>query len=376
MGNNVHSKTDTVKPSAAGQDFKKNGPAEPASGRTEDLSTKQFCSTKPTVHWVSDGWTCMSWEGADGQPGGYVVTNGQSAMFFDETGNMTFSTGVPGQSGCGGKLIFNSADQIHNASGTISVHAKGPKDATRTKDSRGTTGESTKESHAYSVYAEGGIAIEAQGDDCGIKGDNITINALKTLTLKAAEAINIECGDGNGKISIYAGDYNLNAAFNNKTVSGGDYTDGAGEKTLNSTQPGSVEATNTVGTVQKTVSGNYYLGVLGHYNVQALSNINFESTTGGYGVKVLGDIYEKSNGCRESFHLGIVPAVGDTAPPVPEATWKMTLGVNKYSFQVKALSGFNIKSVVGINDIKLNGVTTITAGAGTISVTALSIFLN
>ena len=89
--------------------------AEPASGRKEEVSTEQFCSAKPTVHWVSDGWTCMSWEGGDGQPGGYTVTNGQSAMFFDETGNMVFSTGVPGQSGCGGKLILNTGDQLQKA---------------------------------------------------------------------------------------------------------------------------------------------------------------------------------------------------------------------------------------------------------------------
>ena len=62
--------------------------AEPASGRNPDVSEDAFCNGKPTVHWVSDGWTCMSWRGDDGQPGGYTVTNGQSAMFFDENGNM------------------------------------------------------------------------------------------------------------------------------------------------------------------------------------------------------------------------------------------------------------------------------------------------
>ena len=84
---------------AASKTFAKGEAKEPATGRTEELSTDKFCSAKPTVHWVSDGWTCMSWEGADGQPGGDTVTNGQSAMFFDETGHMVVSTGVPGQSG-------------------------------------------------------------------------------------------------------------------------------------------------------------------------------------------------------------------------------------------------------------------------------------
>ena len=375
MPANVHNKTDTVKPSAKSSTLAKEGGAvEPNSGRKEELSTKQFCSTKPTVHWVSNGWTCMDWEGADGQPGGYVVTNGQSAMFFDETGNMTFSTGVPGQSGCGGKLVFNSADQIHNAQGTISIHAKGPKDATRTADSRGSKGESTKESHAYSVYAEGKVAIEAQGDSCDLKGDNITINALKTLTLKAGEAVNIEVGDGNGKMSIYCGDYNLNTSFNNKTIGSADYTDGAGEKTLNTTQPGSVEATNTIGTINRSIKGNYYLGVAGHYNLNALANINLKSTTGGIGIDVVGNQYTKVGGTRTEKILGVVPSVGDK-PPVVGACWDLKLGPGKQSFKANLASGIEVKSALGVNSFKLNGVTDVKI-TGTLTVKALTIFLN
>lgn len=375
MPGNVHNKTDTVKPSAKSSTLaKQDGAAEPNSGRKEELSTKQFCSTKPTVHWVSNGWTCMDWEGSDGQPGGYVVTNGQSAMFFDETGNMTFSTGVPGQSGCGGKLVFNSADQIHNAQGTISVHAKGPKDATRTADNRGSKGESTKESHAYSVYAEGKVAIEAQGDSCDLKGDNITINALKTLTLKAGEAVNIEVGDGNGKMSIYCGDYNLNTSFNNKTIGSADYTDGAGEKTLNTTQPGSVEATNTIGTINRSIQGNYYLGVAGHYNLNALANINLKSTTGGFGLDTVGNHYIKAGGTKTENILGVVPSVGDK-PPVVGACWDLKLGPGKQSFKATLASGIDIKSSLGVNSIKLNGVTDVNI-TGTLTVKALTIFLN
>ena len=148
-GNNLHPSD------KSGQPHK-----EPASGRKEELSTEKFCSTKPTVHWVSDGWTCMSWEGGDGQPGGYTVTNGQSAMFFDETGNMVFSTGVPGQSGCGGKLILNTGDQLQKHNGTISIQATGAKDTEATPGKGGKT--KSKESPAYSVYAEGGMNLEAQ----------------------------------------------------------------------------------------------------------------------------------------------------------------------------------------------------------------------
>lgn len=373
---NVHNKTDTIKPSSKSAPLgKQDGAAEPTSGRKDgELSTKQFCSSKPTVHWVSNGWTCMDWEGEDSQPGGYVVTNGQSAMFFDETGNMTFSTGVPGQSGCGGKLVFNSADQIHNASGTITVQAKGPKNATRSSDDRGSRGESTKEDHAYSVYAEGKVAIEAQGDSCDLKGDNITINALKTLTLKAGEAVNIEVGDGNGKLSIFTGDYNLNTSFNNKTIGSADYTDGAGEKTNNTIQPGATEATNSVGTINHSILGNYYLGVAGHYNLNALSNINLKSTTGGFGLDTVGSHYLKAGGTKTEVILGVVPSIGGK-PPVVGACWDLKLGPGKQSFKVTMASGVQITSALGVNKITMAGVTSATF-AGTLTVNAATIFLN
>ena len=373
---NVHNKTDTVKPSAKSSTLgKQDGAAEPTSGRKDgELSTEQFCTEKPAVHWVSNGWTCMDWAGSDGQPGGYVVTNGQSAMFFDETGNMTFSTGVPGQAGCGGKMVFNSADQIHNASGTISIQAKGPKDATRTADSRGNRGESTKEDHAYSVYAEGKVAIEAQGDSCDLKGDNITINALKTLTLKAGEAVNIEVGDGNGKFSVWCGDYNLNTSFNNKTIGSADYVDGAGEKTYNTTQPGSTEATNSVGTINHSITGNYNLGVGGHYNINALANINLKSTTGGFGLDTVGNHYIKAGGTKTEEILGVVPAIGDK-PPVVGACWDLSLGPGKQSFKANMASGVEIVSALGVNKITMAGVTTATF-AGTLTVKAATIFLN
>lgn len=373
MSSNVNNRTDTVKPSAGAAGVAAEGGAAEPKARKDKADTGQFCAVKPTVHWVSNGWTCMDWEGDDNTPGGYTVTNGQSALFFDETGNMVFTTGLPSQAGCGGKLIFSSAGQMHNVSGPVSIQSKGPKDATRSSDSS-TRGESTKESHAYSVYAEGKVAIEAQGESCDLKGDNITINALKTLTLKAGEAVNIEVGDGNGKLSIFTGDYNLNTSFNNKTIGSADYTDGAGEKTNNTVQPGSVEATNSVGTINHSILGNYYLGVAGHYNLQALANINFKSLTGGYGLSTTGNHFIMAGGTKTETILGVVPSVGGK-PPVLGACWDLKLGPGKQSFAVKMASGVKILSALGVNKLIFGGVTDVTI-AGTLSVRAITIFLN
>ena len=373
MSTNVTNNTDKQKSSAGSAGVAAEGGAAEPKKRKDTADTEQFCLAKPTVHWVSNGWTCMDWEGDDNTPGGYTVTNGQSALFFDETGNMVFTTGLPPNAGCGGKLIFSSAGEMHNTSGAYSIQAKGPKDSTRKSDDS-KRGESTTESPAVSVYAEGKVAIEAQGESCDLKGDNITINALKTLTLKAGEAVNIEVGDGNGKMSIFTGDYNLNTSFNNKTIGSADYTDGAGEKTNNTTQPGSVEATNSVGSVNHSILGNYYLGVAGHYNLSALANINLKSLTGGYGLLTTGSHYVFAGGTKTEEILGVVPSIGGK-PPVVGACWDLKLGPGKQSFAVKMASGVSILSALGVNKLIFGGVTDVTIAA-TLSVRAITIFLN
>ena len=362
-GNNLHPSD------KSGQPHK-----EPASGRTEELSTEKFCSTKPTVHWVSDGWTCMSWEGADGQPGGYTVTNGQSAMFFDETGNMVFSTGVPGQSGCGGKLIINSGDQLQKANGTITIQATGPKDNETQAGSRGSGGnKSTKETPAYSVYAEGGVSIESQGDDCGIKGDNIIINALKTLTLKAGEVVNIEVGDGNGKLNMYAADITMDAEFLNKNIDGHERTDGSGEVTVDQKKAGATTSINSTGSIVHRVTGNYEIQADGRHNVRTGGNIEFQSSAGGYSLKTAGKMYNTIFGCKEEKITGLPhPGVKDK----PTETWKVSLGPNKTGWKLNSGNGFEFKFLAGPSSLtNAAGTLDIKAG-GTMTVKALSIFLN
>lgn len=360
---------------AASKTFASGAAKEPATGRTEELSTDKFCSSKPTVHWVSDGWTCMSWEGADGQPGGYTVTNGQSAMFFDETGNMVFSTGVPGQSGCGGKLILNTGDQLHKANGTISIQATGPKDNETQAGSRGSGGnKSTKETPAYSVYAEGGVSIESQGDDCGIKGDNIIINALKTLTLKAGEVVNIEVGDGNGKFNLYAADVTIDAEFLNKNIDGHERTDGSGEVTVDqSTKAGATTSINTAGSIVHRVSGNYEIQADGRHNVRVGGNILFQSSGGGYSLKTVGKMYNTIFGCKEEKITGLPhPGVKDN----PTETWKVSLGPNKLGWKLNSGNGFEFKFLTGNSSLTNSGGTLDIKAGGTMTVKALSIYLN
>jgi len=350
--------------------------AEPASGRKDTVSDDAFCNGKPTVHWVSDGWTCMSWRGADGQPGGYTVTNGQSAMFFDENGNMTFSTGVPGQAGCGGKLILNTGDQLQKADGTISIQATGPKDSKRVGSTRTGTGSATKEDPAYSVMAEGAVAIEASGDNCGIKGDNVLIHAIKTLTLKAGEVVNIEVGDGSGKFNVFAGDITFDAEFLNENIDGRKITKGTGEVVVNQQiKPGATHVINTSGDVTHKIQGSYEVDVQGgRLNLKSMQNINLTSKTGSYQLKTLGKSVEKIFGPKEEKIFGL-KSVADKKPPAQ--TYSLTLGVNKMGFLMKSGAAFGITAMKG-NSIVTNKVGTldIMNPAGTLTIKGLSIFLN
>ncbi len=340
---------------------------DPASGRGNAPADGAMCPARPSVAWHQDQWTNMTWPGENGQSSSWLVTNGQTSLFVDEQANFNIATDIAGDAGTGGKIVFNSADQIHKTH-CFFLHAMGPKESTRSQDSGK---QSVQENPAISLYGEGEIAIEATGDDVGIKGDNIVINAVKTLTLKAGEAINIECGDGNGKTSIYTGDLNINAAFLNETITGAKHVDGSGENTSNHVLPGSVTAINSTGSINYTVFGNYMMGVQGRYNLDTTFNINLWSAKGGYGLKTTGKYAETIGGQKYSNVIGNVVGV---AKPLP-GCWQQLLGPGKSSIHVKAVNGFNITMGPNASSLKTAGLISAKI-AGTVTVKSPTIFLN
>ena len=361
--------------------FKQEGtpPQGDQSKNPENKNPFADPDAKFTVHSVHDGWTTLSWEGKNGEPGGYAVTNGQSAMFFDETGNMVMSSGVPGDSGCGGKLIINATDVLQNA-GTFALEAKGPKDGGTVEENKNknTTGKTNpqqvKVPPAISLYASGNTSIESNGGEVGIKGDNIIINAVKTLTLKAGEAINIESGDGSGKVNIHTGDYNINAAFLNEKITGGKHQDVDGTSVTNQILPGAQATINSMGSISHKVLGNYYVGVGtgkgGHYNLQVDSNITLQSKLAGYSLKTLGMSHERIMGHKRSFIFGTKTK---TSPYTD--TWFQFLNKNKNSLNIKAFGGFNVLSTFGKNTFKLTGLVKADI-LGVTKVKSPTIFLN
>ena len=350
-----------------------SGPAaEPTGGRQKKDGA--VCESTPNNFLTYADWMGLCWMGDNGQPGGHFIGDGSKTFLMDSLNNITFATGrVSDGSPGSGVFTTTSADHIVKT-GTYHLHAKGPQDSTRKASDKAKSGENAKDKSAISLYGEGEIAIESTGDDVGIKGDNIVINAVKTLTLKAGEAINIECGDGNGKTSLHTGDYNINTAFINETVTGGKHTDGSGEVCTNQTLPGSKITSCSSGSHNHVMLGNYSMGLplKGHYNVDAGTNINFQTRVGGFGFRALiGDWKEQINGQKVNRVMGI-PFKGSIPNP---AAWTIHAGPGKASVIITGTNSFWSTFGVGVSFLTTAGLVTVNVG-GILSITGTTIFLN
>lgn len=324
------------KPSDKQKDFQAKGAPRPEGA--EELEKGQFCNNDFHVISTKHGWTMGTYTNNDGTSG-YILTNGTSIFHLDATGNVILSTGKPAQAGCGGKVIIRAEDKQEKAK-TTSIHITGNDDQkTRVKDGEG--GEEVEEYPPYSLFVEGDIAIESQGGEVAIKADNITLNAVNNLTLKAGEAINLEAGQGGGKVNILAGDYNINAAFCNNTVTGGQYTNNTGEVTVNQVVPGTVTSVNTVGGVNYMVNGDYNVGIRGAYNVASVGNILFGSLAG-FGTRIVGKSYEFVGSNKKSVILG--KPFGGIDPPT-ESFSQYIAGVAPVSYSLKTAQAIENKSL-------------------------------
>ncbi len=325
-------------PSTKQGEFQNKGAARPEGA--DELEKGQFCNADFNVIATKHGWTMGTYTNNDGTSG-YILTNGTSIFHFDTAGNIILSTGKPAQAGCGGKVIIRAEDKQEKAK-TTSIHITGNDDQKTRVKTEG--GEKVEEYPPYSLFVEGDIAIESQGGEVSIKGDNITLNAANILTLRAGEAINLESGQGGGKVNVLAGDYNINASFSNNTITGGHYIDNTGETTVNQVIPGTTTSINTVGGVNYLVRGEYNVGILKDYNVAATGNILFGSLTGGIGIKTVGKSYEFVGSSKESIIMG--KPFGGLEPPTE--TFKQTIsGTAPVSYALRTTQKIENKAVTG-----------------------------
>ena len=342
--------------------------AEPASGRKDDDG--KFIKTCPTAV-TQDGWTIMTWRGENGGPGGYALTNGVSALLFDENGNVKTSTGKPGDTGCGGKIVricTDFLDKGHSYAGQFTGSSQ-----ERSKEGK------TEELPTYSLHVNGETAIESVGGDVNILGDNVTIQARKTLTLKAGTTINIEAGadkDGelSGKINTKCGDYNLDTSF--YTENSQKHTVDQKEKgtfTVDQKGSGSKISFNTDGTITSVgTGGDYKIGCGGTFRMYGDKNVQLTSKDGGIGLKCKGKLDEQIKGTRKTV---IKCQPGKGGKPDKDG-WFIDIAAAKTNgLRIKSGLGLNMKFQGGVNIMKFMGkTTTITAPSTTIK--GGKIFLN
>ena len=251
-----------------------------AGGFTPDVKTlgKNYFAEGPFPEFsqMLGGFVITAYEFPEDGSKGIALYNGKTSFHIDNNNNITFSAGPPGQSGCGGKLVFNTQSQLQKAkSVSIEVTGRDSGGTEKSTDDDGNVSEDTMPAYSLKVY--GPVHVEAIGGDAAVKGDNVTVSAGSTLNLKSGKDINIQAGENGGKINMYGGTCEINTAFLNKNLSGGEYSEGPGEFKIKQNKAGASVTIDTPGSVKYTVNGSYTVGVKGDYTI---------GTTGHYNLNV------------------------------------------------------------------------------------------
>lgn len=353
------------KPSSKQKDYQKKGPARPEGA--DKLEPGQISTEACHVIAQKHGWTLATYKNEDGSTGA-VMTNGQSAIHFDANNRIIIATGEPAQGGCGGQVVINAADRLETSK-TQTIHITGNPNEERTKGKDGK--EEIKDKPAYSLMVEGNIAIEGRGE-VNIGGDNVTIVSKNVLTLKGTE-INLEAGDGGGKVNIHAADVSKNVAFEKNVTTGGSHSEVTGEFTVNQkANPGAVTAINTLGGVNMLVRGDYNISTLGQFQVSSIGNVLFSSSKGGFATTGVGKYYSSVGGIKEEIIMGKSISASTSKP---STTYSLKLGPNKTGLQINSTGAINMQAI--------GAMATITAPTGInlyggkkITAVAAAIFLN
>ena len=234
---------------------------------------------------------------------GFAIFSKAWAFHVDNNNNFIFTAGPPSQGGCGGKMIQKS-EAIVQRTGSVSTHVTGRKDDGVTKQEVKDGGVEESKLPAYSLKVEGDILLESVGGEVVVKGDNITLNALNTLNLKSGKDINIQAGEKSGTINMNCSKFNLDAAFFNKNISGGEYSTGSGENKVDQYNPSASTEISTPGSIKYTVNGDYEVGVTGDYKQIVNGNYSL-AVDKDYAQTVKGDFSTKVEGKAKQIFNGI-----------------------------------------------------------------------
>jgi hypothetical protein len=231
--------------------------------------------------------------------------NGQS-IHMDDTGNIFFGCGKIGEDETGGQITMRpQGDMTVKVGGRFAMEVENMLD----------------EEKPLSVVSYGDINVESKGGDVFLKGDNVTVRALKDLNLSGS-TVNIQGGDGaGGVVSLVANTFKTDTTFINQTVSGGITQNVLGEATIRqildprachtissaghlkltpssfslSVAQGNVTHTIAAGNLTEKYTGNVTTAIEGNVTEQITGNLT-ESATGNYSNTVEGNFVEAITG--------------------------------------------------------------------------------
>lgn len=178
--------------------------------------------------------------------------NGQS-INMDDTGNIFFGCGKIGDDDSGGQMTFRpQGDMTVKIGGKLSMEIENMLD----------------EEKPLSVVTYGDVNVESKGGDVFLKGNNVTIRALKDLNL-FGEKVNIQGGDdGGGAVGITANTFDTNVVFINNTVTGGITNNVTGEVVDRQIlDPRAIRAISTAGHLKITCGGDLSIDCAGKMEV-------------------------------------------------------------------------------------------------------------
>lgn len=279
--------------------------SQPTDGRKSN--SKRFCTGEFEVIGTHAGFIIGAYENKDGSHG-FVISDGNSSIWIDETKTIHIQTGATDNDGLGsGGLVFTGEQLIQKVS-SYSLEIEGNDEEEKTSGSQ----KSNVPPFSVSVY--GDVAISSTGGDVQISGDNILLNAKEQVKIKSGTQILLD-SDGGGKIDLLANEVTTNAANVKYDVTGAFYVDGSEDITFNQkykidittgtasvNSPGAVIAENTMGGKNAVYVGKNIIGGLG--NVQISANKLLTTTIQGDSQVSLGPIIQYTLGQYEGTFVG------------------------------------------------------------------------
>jgi len=331
--------------------------SEPTDGRID--IAKKFCTGKVDIMGQHLGYLIGAYSNKDGS-GGLFITDGTSAFHIDSLNNIHIKTGATDADGPGGGKLQLGAERLLAEFSEYALEV-GPVDDKSSPDKTGTKEEKVS---AYSIQVYGNADINCTDGDLKLGGKNILLDAKDVVKITAGTQVQIEAGDGGGRIDMIANELNSNTSSTTFNQTGAFYIEGAEEIIFNQkvkvdpTQekisvvtPGSSLVANSIGGSTSMFLGNNKVTSVGNTQTEAYKFLT--TSIGGDAQVSVGPLSSST-----VAQLSMV-AVGSPTP------------TSRDTFAFGIVSGGSVGTSFGVTGMDVN-----LASAGTITSYATSIVDN